>query len=238
MTFDPAKYQPPRVSAGDWLEDELLGLVQVGGYHDGQIPWPYRRRTGAHSLILTSTLAEAVRTEAAQDIMAWFGVSEGTVWGWRKALGVTARNNPGTQRRYKELAASKLTPEAAARGRAKAAQPEARAKALDTIAKGMRRRKPHPNTIHWTPKMDAVLGTMPDEQAARALGISKTKVSVRRRYLKIPSYRSTTEWQWTPEHEARLGTAFDSVLAKEWGIHRSTVTMRRQALGIPAFSKT
>lgn len=235
MTLDPAKYQPPRVNPGDWLEDELLGLVQVGGYHDGQIPWPYRRRTGAHSLILTATLAKAVKTETAQDIMAWFGVSEGTVWGWRRALGVTRDNNPGTKAAYQ--ATRNIPPEAAARGRAKALEPEAQAKMLDSIAAGMSSRRPHPEAINWTPRMDAVLGAMPDEQAAQALGISKTKVALRRRYLGKPSYRSKNEWQWTPEHEARLGTAFDSALAREWGLSRSTVTLRRQMLGIPPYSK-
>ncbi|GAA5514754.1 hypothetical protein Dcar01_03515 [Deinococcus carri] len=237
MPLDPTRYPIPSVQPGDWLDDVLLGRVQVGGYTNAPIPWPYRRKTGKHSLILTETLARAVRTEAAKDIQEAFGVSEGTVWGWRKALGVNAQNNPGTQRLYRELVVDKLTPERAAKGRQKALEPEAQTRMRESIAVGMAERQPHPHAVTWTPEMDAVLGTMPDEQAAQALGVSKTLAATRRRHLKKRSYKDTRNIKWTPEMDARLGTAFDGDLAEGWGISRSAVTLRRMTLGVPAHGK-
>lgn len=230
-------YAPPRVQPGDWLDDELLGRVEVGGYTNAPLPWPYRRRAGRRQLILTETLARAVRTEAARDLIEALGVSETVVWAWRRALGVDRQNNPGTQRLYREQVGGKLTPERAAKGRAKALEPEARERARGSIAAGMSERARHPHTVTWTPEMDAVLGTMPDEQAAQALGVSKTLVAVRRRHLGKPSYKDKRNIEWTPKMDERLGTAFDGDLAREWGISRSAVTLRRMTLGVPAHGK-
>lgn len=238
MPLDPLNYPAPRVTVGGWLDDELLGSVQVGGYHSAPISWPYRRRTGAHSLILCGSLVRAVRQESAKDVAEAFGVSGTVVASWRRALGVDRQNNAGTQRLYRELAPQKLTLERAARGREAAMQPEALARARETIAQGMATRAPHPMTINWTPEMDAQLGTMPDAQAAEALGVSVTKINVRRRVLGIPSYAAShTTIRWTPEMDARLGTAFDGDLAAEWGVSRPAVALRRHALGIPSFGR-
>lgn len=230
--FDPSFYPPPRVRRGDWLDDVLDGRVQVGGYHHGPIPWPYRLQPGHHVLIVTEALARMVRTESAKDVAQAVGVSGSVVWRWRKALGVTAKNNPGTQRYYRELQPHKLTPEVSARGRLGAATPEARARAMQTIrAQG---RRPG-GVVNWTPDMDALLGTMPDEAVAARLGISKLTVSQRRARLGVPSYRSRhRDISWTPEMDALLGTVPDRELAERWGLARATVTARRRRLGIPA----
>ncbi len=235
MTLNADMYPPPRVGPGDWLDDELLGRVQVGGYHSGPIPWPYRRRTGAHSLILTATLVRAVRVEAAMDVAEAFGVHPARVSAWRRAFGVDRQNNPGTQRLYRELQPLKLTPERVAKGRQAALQPDAIARKRESIAAGMATRKVHPEKIRWTAMTDALLGTMPDEQASAALGISKINISLRRRYLGKPSYMQGQRLSWTPEMDAQLGTAFDGDLAKQWGICRSSVTYRRAVLGVPAY---
>lgn len=229
MPIDPTLYPPPRVQRGDWLDDVLLGRVQVGGYHDGPIPWPYRRRTGAHSLILTETLARMVRTEAARDVQEALGVSEGVVWRWRRALGVTARNNPGTQRLYRELLPHKLPPDVGARGREAAAQPEARERMRQTIRSGGR--KPG-YAIRWTPEMDALLGTLPDRAVAEQLGVSPLSVSARRAQLGIPPYRSRhRDISWTPEMDALLYTAPARELAERWGVSASAVKARRRRVG-------
>lgn len=203
--INPTLYPPPRVRRGDWLDDVLLGRVQVGGYHDGPIPWPYRRRTGAHSLILTETLARMVRTEAARDVQAALGVSEGVVWRWRKALGVGAR------------------------GREAAAQPEARERMRQTLRAGGR--KPG-YAISWTPEMDALLGTLPDRAVAERLGVSPLSVSDRRAQLGIPPYRSQhRDIPWTPEMDALLYTAPARELAERWGVSASAVKARRRRVG-------
>jgi hypothetical protein len=43
-------------------------------------------------------MARAVRTESAAAVRFWWGVSVGVVWRWRRALGVTRTNNPGSVR--------------------------------------------------------------------------------------------------------------------------------------------
>lgn len=125
-------YGPPVVRAGDWLSDEIDGLVEVGGHSNGPIPWPRRKKTGRASLILCGDLVRAVRTESALAIMTHFGVSAGTVRKWRAAFGVDRKNNDGTQALYKAYAPDKLTDERAEKGRARANRPEAKAKMAAT----------------------------------------------------------------------------------------------------------
>jgi hypothetical protein len=121
-------YLAPNVTPGDWLNDLIHGAVEVGGWHDGRIPWPRRKKTGTHSLILCDALAEAVRTESAKAIAYWFGAGSVTVAKWRRALGVDRQNCAGTQMYYKEQYPEKLPPEAAALGREHARLPDALAR--------------------------------------------------------------------------------------------------------------
>ena len=188
--IDPALYPPPRVRRGDWLDDVLLGRVQVGGYHDGPIPWPYRRRAGAHSLILTDTLARMVRTEAARDVQAALGVSEGVVWRWRRALGVSARNNPGTLRAGGRNPgyAIRWTPEMDALLGTLPDRAVAERLGVSPLSVSARRaqlgippyRSRH-RDIRWTPEMDAALYTAPARELAERWGVSASAVKARRR---------------------------------------------------------
>lgn len=133
-----APYCAPACTKGDWLTDEIGGLLEVGGWTDAPIPWPRRKKTGRASLILTAELARAVRTESVEAICYWWGVRPTKVWMWRKALGVD-RLTEGT---LKLLQQRTVPPEAAARGRERAASPESRAKMAAT-----KLGKPaHPNT--------------------------------------------------------------------------------------------
>lgn len=132
-------YQPPACRAGDWLDDEIDGRVEVGGWTIAPISWPRRKKTGRASLILTAELARAVRTESSEAICYWWGVSTTKVWMWRKALGVE-RVTDGTRKLLQERTG--VPPEAARRGRRKAASPESRAK----MAATKRGRPVHPNT--------------------------------------------------------------------------------------------
>lgn len=134
-----APYTAPAVRRGDWIMDELLGLVEVGGWTGAPIPWPYRRRTGSPSLILTDDLVRAVRCEAELAICDQWGVSKGTVYKWRKALGV-GRITQGTHKLLRDNTG--VPAEAAARGRERARSPENRAK----IAAAKTGVPAHPNT--------------------------------------------------------------------------------------------
>lgn len=122
-------YNTPRCRRGDWLDDEIEGRLEVGGLTDARIPWPRRNKNGRAALILTAELAQAVRIESVEAIKYWWGVGQTKVWMWRKALGVGPINE-GTRKLLQERTG--VPPDAAARGRERAAMPESRAKMAQT----------------------------------------------------------------------------------------------------------
>jgi hypothetical protein len=75
--------------------------VVVTGRTNALIPWPrcrsLDRPLGGSGLLLDETLPRAVRHESALAIQHWWGVSDGVVCRWRKALGVGRAGNEGTQ---------------------------------------------------------------------------------------------------------------------------------------------
>ena len=125
MSCSPGPYLPPACRAGDWLDDEIEGRIEFGGWTSAPSPWPRRKKTGRASLILTAELARAVRTESVEAICHWWGVRPTKVWMWRQALGV-GRVTEGTRALLQERTG--VPPEAAARGRERAASPESIAK--------------------------------------------------------------------------------------------------------------
>jgi hypothetical protein len=93
LRFGP--YEPPAVRRGDWLMDEIHGLVKVGGWGQrGRIAWP--RRWGSAALILCGSLVDAIKSESAASVGYWWGISGKTVARLRSRLGVTVRNNAGS----------------------------------------------------------------------------------------------------------------------------------------------
>jgi hypothetical protein len=96
LRFGP--YRPPQVFRGDKLFCEIRGTVTVGGYSDAAIPWPrMRKRGGQPCLILCGDLVRAVKHEALVAVAHHWGVSETTVWKWRRALDVERWNKGSTQ---------------------------------------------------------------------------------------------------------------------------------------------
>src|SRR5438876_8820403 len=96
-------YRAPALRRGDWATCPFRGCeVVITGRSDGRIRWPRcraeRTRGGGSGLLVDEELARAVRCELALAIGYWWGVTEGVVWRWRKALGVTRTNNEGSQR--------------------------------------------------------------------------------------------------------------------------------------------
>lgn len=132
-------YSAPQCRSGDWLDDEIDGALQMGGWSAGRIAWPRRKKTGRASLILCGDLVQAVRLESVEAICYWWGVSPTKVWQWRRALGV-GRVTDGTRRLLKERTG--VPSDAAARGRALASLPSALARMAET----KRGRVAHPNT--------------------------------------------------------------------------------------------
>lgn len=132
-------YLPPACKVGDWIDDEVDGRLEVGGWTVAPISWPRRKKTGRASLILCGDLVRAVQTESSEAVAHWWGVGVTKVWMWRRALGV-GRVTDGTRKLLQERTG--VPPEAAARGRAAASAPEVVARMTET-----KRGKPaHPNT--------------------------------------------------------------------------------------------
>lgn len=132
-------YHPPACRVGDWLDDEIDGRLEVGGWTDAPIPWPRRKKTGRHALILCGDLVRAIRTESAEAICYYWGVGPTKVWMWRQALGV-GRTTEGTRQLLQERTG--VPPDAAARGRQKAAS----AGSIAKMAQTKRGTTMHPNT--------------------------------------------------------------------------------------------
>lgn len=129
----------PVAERGDWLPDERYGLVEVGGWTDAAIPWPYRKKTGRRSLILCGKLVDDVRSKSETYICNAYGIGVVTVWHWRQALGV-GRITEGTRKLLQSNTG--VPPDAAARGRDAARSPESIAK----MAATKRGRPAHPKT--------------------------------------------------------------------------------------------
>jgi hypothetical protein len=69
--FDPYKlrfgpYREPKIPRNRMLYCEMRGLLPVGCYSDGPIPWPMRR--GKRSIILCGDLVRAVQRESVEAI--------------------------------------------------------------------------------------------------------------------------------------------------------------------------
>lgn len=152
-------YDTPPCKPGDWLDDEIDGMLEVGGLTDAPIPWPRRKKAGRPSLILCGDLLRALHIESATAICHWWGVGPTKVWQWRQALGI-GRVTVGTRKLLQDNTG--VPPDAAARGRRAAANPESRAKMVAT-----KRGKPvHPSTK--AALLQAAKSKKPDGWGARA----------------------------------------------------------------------
>lgn len=103
-----------------------------------------------------------------------------------------------------------------------------------------------PSPSNWTAEQDAVLGTMPDTEAAITLGnIDPQAIKKRRKMLGIQSFadqvsarkkeREITEFEnmhWPQELLSELGKRYDHYLAGRFKIPEWMVRRKRKALGI------
>src|SRR5262249_40379222 len=101
LLFGP--YRPPLVRRGDRTHRLCRhGDVIVTSWSYGRIPWPRCQAEGTHGggsgLLVDEELARAVRHESAAAVCFWWGVTAGVVWRWRQALGVSRKENEGSQR--------------------------------------------------------------------------------------------------------------------------------------------
>ena len=160
----------------------------ITGWSDARISWPRCRavgtRGGGSSLLLDAELADAVRHESAAAIGYWWGVSEGVVWRWRQALGVTRTNNEGSQR---------LIQAAAEQGAAAMREREYTDEECDERSRRARELglgRYLPTGYHgprWTRAQLRLLGKYPDDRVAARVGRSVNAVRVMRQRLGIPN---------------------------------------------------
>jgi hypothetical protein len=130
--------------------------------------------------VLDEELARAVGHESAAAVMHWWGVTDGVVWRWRKALGVSCTDNEGSRRLLR--AASEM---GAAEQRGRELPPEqverrrrtAREKNLAQYL------QPGYNGPRWTEEEDQLIRTLPPAQAAARTGRTMHAVYRRRHHL-------------------------------------------------------
>jgi hypothetical protein len=204
--------------------------VVITAWTDALIPWPRCRaldaRGGGSGLLVDEELARAVRHESAAAIKYWWGASTTAVWAWRRALGVTRRENEGTARLV-QTAAQKGA-EAVKTLDWSAEEREARGRrAVELgLAKNLLTGYHGPQ---WTPEDFALLGTIPDEEVARRTGRTAGAVRQKLEELRIPNPAGN---RWRPEEAALLGTLPDREFARRLGRSLQSVTQKRFKLGI------
>ena len=89
--------------------------------------------------------------------------------------------------------------------------------------------------VEWTKEKIAVLGTMPDKNAAKVIGVTSSAAFSKRVSLGIPAFgksRTEVRTHWAPFGLKRLGTISDRAIAGKMGISESIVTSKRHSMGI------
>jgi len=233
-------YRAPALRRGDRAFCLLRDCaVVVTGWSDAPIPWPRCRglegtRGGGSGLLLDEELARAVRCESAAAIRHWWGVGEGAVWRWRKALGVTRLSNERTRELYRR---SGRAAGAAMKARAWTPQErEARRQlALEqNTAAGLEKYRPSPR---WRNREERLLGKLADAEVAERTGRSLTAVRKRRAALGLRNpaegYGPDRSPPWTPEEDELVKTLRPAEAARRTGRTLSAVYSRRNVLGVP-----
>jgi hypothetical protein len=134
--------------------------------------------------LVDELLAWAIQHESAAAICYWWRASEGAVWRWRKALGVTRTSNEGSRRLI----------HAAAKAGAFAMQEQ---EFTDEECERQSRRARElnlaqylPTGYHrpwWSAEELALLGQLPDAEVARRTGRPRDAVQRKRIRLGIPT---------------------------------------------------
>lgn len=213
-------YRPPCCKVGEKLTCEYRDReVKVTGISNAHISWPVARSGSRSSPIVCGDLVRAIRTESEVAVAYHWGVRYGTVWKWRRALGVPRMTN-GTRRLRIELTSEIFTPEFRAKAREAMQRPDVRAK-LSILRKG---RRQHPNTVEACRK----LGQRPKSQAWKR-GLSERS---KRMWENPEAHGLPPRRQWSEHELALLGTDSDKAIAKALGLPLGIVKYKRQSLGI------
>jgi hypothetical protein len=225
LLFGP--YQVPRLMRGDratclYRDTEVV----VCGMSNGRIRWPLCRAADrsdpGNGLLVDEGLARAVRNESAAAVCYWWGASKSVVLRWRRALGVTRTNNPGTHRLIRCAIGERL----------KARFESAPAPGARVGPDGPR---PRPLTV-WSAEERALLGVVPDIEASERTGRSLVAVHHQRKGLGRPAVdagpKGLRQHHWTDEEDQVVRTLPVAEAAQRLNRSRQAIRTRRQALGV------
>jgi hypothetical protein len=185
-------YNPPAVRIGQRVFCRVrYKWCRVTSFTDAPISWPRGqplKQRGGGGLIVDATLERAIRTESAESLEHFFGVSGGVVWRWRKAFGIPRAGTPGSAARIAE---------SSAKGAAAMKSKEWTAEELDRRSKLSKRLGLKPTgrwaVGGWTDEQRALLGTDDDEAIAARVSRTKGAVQAKRVVLGIEVFRQTAQ---------------------------------------------
>ena len=185
-------YDPPPVRIGQRVFCRVRHKwCRVTIFTDAPISWPRGqplKQRGGGGLIVNATLEHAIRTESAESLRHFFGVTKGVVWRWRTAFGIPRAGTPGSAARIAE---------ASAKGAAAMVSKEWTAEELDRKSKLSKRLGLKPTgrwaVGGWTNEQRDLLGTDDDEVIAARVGRTKGAVRAKRAVLGIEVFRRTAQ---------------------------------------------
>ena len=210
MRFVGGPYAPPLVPIGSWLKCELRGMVQVGGYSNGLIPWPVAVNH-PRQMILCEDLVKALKTESRVAVCFHFGISPQMVSEYRRRLGIE-RFTAGSIRlfwRNVKLAASDearakmsrqregrqdlMTPVDRERLREIQRRPKSETWKAKMVERWQRRFTLLGKPDEWTEEELKLIGTRPDREVAKLLNRSVLAVKAKKFQLqKAPQEKSSS----------------------------------------------
>jgi hypothetical protein len=105
--FVQGPYQAPALRRGDrttciYRDAEVV----ITSWTDARISWPRCQRVGIRGgsgVLVDEELLRAIRNESSAALQYWFGVSEFTVWNWRKKFGVARWGTEGSRRLHQQV---------------------------------------------------------------------------------------------------------------------------------------
>lgn len=182
-------YNPPVVRIGQRVFCRVRHKwCRVTGFTDAPICWPRGqplKQRGGGGVVVNATLERAIRTESAESLEHFFGVTGGVVWRWRKAFGIPRAGTPGSAARIAE---------SSAKGAAAMKSKEWTTEELDRRAKLSKRLGLKPTgrwaVGGWTDEQRALLGTDDDKVIAVRVGRTQGAVRAQRAVLRIKVFRN------------------------------------------------
>jgi hypothetical protein len=230
LLFGP--YRAPRLKVGDrafcLYRD---GPVVIRGLSSARIDWPRCRPLdpprGPLGLLVDEELARAIRNESATAVAYWWGVDRTTVIKWRRALGVTRKNNQGTHRLVL--------------GAIQASLDSRFGKDSRRASDGAASRPSRGRKAVWTPEEVALLGALTDPEVARRTGRSLHAVNNKRWSLGRPALaegaRGPRRVYWTAEEDEAVRTLPAREVARRYKRTLGAIERRRLFLGVDAARK-